>query len=213
MFGTRPELTRPLSCVLSDLTPFYLQSHEQSCSGCKQFFLFSLFDHIIFPPLNETASFSTPALILPQKVDHFNSTDFRTFNQSYYLNSTYYNSTNSIILFINSEQTTTESAIFSSSVFSLASATNSLFAMLELRFYGASFPVPSLTTRELTRYHSQRKRVPHHKQIFMFHVLMSDSLCLQVHDGLGAAFVERACLDLAAKIPSQGKRHDYCLSC
>lgn len=93
---------------------------------------------------------------LTQKLDHYNTSDTRTFKQRYYEHTESYNSSNpKIIIFIGGESTLTfggNATIRKGPIEEMANVTKSYFAALEHRFYGESSPQLDTTIDVLEKY-------------------------------------------------------------
>jgi serine protease 16 len=92
-------------------------------------------------------------LYFPQKLDHFDSHDSTTFPQLYYNNSEFYNSSrNNVVVFVGGDHSLNVSSLTSGAAYALAQSTQALLFSLEHRFFGDSFPVPTLDTANLEKY-------------------------------------------------------------
>jgi hypothetical protein len=86
-----------------------------------------------------------------QKLDHFNSTDARTFSQRYILDERYSPSKTSFVVYINCGFNATD--LLGGPIYEIANGANASLVFLELRFYGESFPTPP-TAANLAAYHT-----------------------------------------------------------
>ena len=85
-----------------------------------------------------------------QKIDHFDPSDNRTYQQRYFVNSTFSkNNSKNLILFIGGESELTPTSIVKSSVRKLAETTGSTIVGLEHRFFGKSQPFDKLSKENL----------------------------------------------------------------
>ena len=85
-----------------------------------------------------------------QKIDHFDPSDNRTYQQRYFVNSTFSkNNSKNLIVFIGGESELTPASIIKSSVRKLAETTQSTIVGLEHRFFGKSQPFDRLSKENL----------------------------------------------------------------
>lgn len=88
-------------------------------------------------------------LVFNQKIDHFNTSDTRTFNQTYLENTDFYNDSHILIIYIEGEGALRENEVDSNYQFTLASDYKAALYALEHRFYGSSQPFGTLSVDNL----------------------------------------------------------------
>jgi len=98
-----------------------------------------------------SASVSDPSpLWYTQQVDHFDPTNFDTFQQQYYVNSTYYTPGGPVFLVLGGEGPLSAGYVTGHFVVNLyAQKFGALIVAVEHRFYGKSMPKPDLSTQNL----------------------------------------------------------------
>ena len=90
--------------------------------------------------------------IYRQKLDHFDINNDARFDQRFYVNNTFANSSINpprLIVYIGGESELTEKSVISGSYIDLANQTQSYVVSLEHRFFGKSMPFTELTTENL----------------------------------------------------------------
>lgn len=98
--------------------------------------------------LVQAQKFRTP-LYFKQDLDHFNSSDSRTFDQKYLENTDFYNNSHILILYIEGEQALGDYSVDYFFHTTLAREYGAALYALEHRFYGSSVPFDSLETKNL----------------------------------------------------------------
>ncbi|XP_062903367.1 thymus-specific serine protease [Mobula hypostoma] len=91
-----------------------------------------------------------------QRLDHFNATDLRVWNQRYYINDTFYQPGGPVFLMIGGEGTANPAWMDHGSWITFAEKLGALCLLIEHRFYGKSQPTVDLSLSSLQYLHSKQ---------------------------------------------------------
>ncbi|XP_054156718.1 putative serine protease K12H4.7 [Oppia nitens] len=110
-----------------------------------------------------------------QRVDHFNTSDTRTFKQLYFVNHEHYKTGGPVFLMLGGEGASSDYFIRSGAIATYAKKFNALTVELEHRYYGRSVPTVDLSVDNL-RYLSSEQALKDAEQFVQF--LVADRLAL-----------------------------------
>ncbi|XP_054156708.1 putative serine protease K12H4.7 [Oppia nitens] len=126
------------------------------------------------PPVSDNHVNTLPEKWFDQRVDHFNTSDTRTFKQRYFINNKYYKTGGPVFLYLDGESEAMDFIITDGAVAKYAEQFNALAIDLEHRYYGKSVPTVDLSVDNL-RYLSSEQAL---KDIEQFILKLTDSLSL-----------------------------------
>ncbi|XP_054157912.1 putative serine protease K12H4.7 [Oppia nitens] len=126
------------------------------------------------PPVPDNHIQTLPDNWFDQRLDHFNTSDSRTFKQRYFINDKYYKTGGPVFLVLDGEGESSDYFITKGAVALYAQQFNALTIELEHRYYGHSVPTSDLSLDNL-RYLSSEQAL---KDIEQFIMKTTDSLSL-----------------------------------
>ncbi|XP_054770679.2 putative serine protease K12H4.7 [Lytechinus pictus] len=100
------------------------------------------------PPTKEKSNLP-PDMWFEQKLDHFNDADLRTWNQRFFINSTFYTPGGPVFLMIGGEGEANPVWMVDGAWVEYAKEMNAFLIMLEHRFYGKSHPTEDMSVDNL----------------------------------------------------------------
>ncbi|XP_054156704.1 putative serine protease K12H4.7 [Oppia nitens] len=104
---------------------------------------------VLRPPIGDNYVNTLPDNWFDQRVDHFNTSDIRTFKQRYFINYKYYKTGGPVFLMLDGESEASDFFITQGGVAKYAEKFNAMTVDLEHRFYGKSMPTEDLSTENL----------------------------------------------------------------